>query len=81
MIGRVGRPCHRPCEKRPLTLTLSPHAGRGDFRGLGGTAFPFSPSKRVKRGEGRGSGMRGEATRKCLPLPHTLNAAPISVFV
>jgi len=46
----------------PLTLTLSPLAGRGDVpcemveRRKAGAAYPFSPSK---RGEGGGSRMRG----------------------
>ncbi|RVI09905.1 hypothetical protein CN200_27705 [Sinorhizobium meliloti] len=49
----------------PLTLTLSPPAGRGDLRGRG---IPFSPSE---RGEGRGSGMRGRRARNrsASPLP------------
>jgi hypothetical protein len=40
--------------KMPLTLTLSPQAGRGD--GQRGAARPFSPSQ---RGEGAGRRMRG----------------------
>ncbi|MBB5274798.1 hypothetical protein HNR26_000842 [Rhizobium rosettiformans] len=42
--------------KMPLTLTLSPQAGRGD--GQRGAARPFSPSQ---RGEGAGRRMRGKA--------------------
>jgi hypothetical protein len=43
---------------QPLTLTLSPHAGRGDNGAAGSAPSPFSPSK---RGEGPGRGMRGDA--------------------
>ncbi|QGJ75831.1 hypothetical protein DA102_016015 [Sinorhizobium meliloti] len=43
----------------PLTLTLSPQAGRGDVRRRdGGEWLPRVPSPRL-RGEGGGSRMRG----------------------
>ena len=41
----------------PLTLTLSPHAGRADDGGAGSATSRFSPSL---RGEGPGRGMRGD---------------------
>jgi|GEM_PF-3255421 len=57
----------------PLTLALSPLAGRGDvprsasMAGRKGAAYPFSP---LLRGEGGGSRMRGYAksaeVRSCL---------------
>jgi len=52
----------QPLLVSPLTLTLSPQAGRGDVPCLAsvavreGAASPFSPSG---RGEGGGSRMRG----------------------
>ncbi|THK38773.1 hypothetical protein EHS39_07015 [Ensifer sp. MPMI2T] len=48
----------------PLTLTLSPHAGRGDVPGgTWGEGGPAVPSPRL-RGEGGGSRMRGRQERR-----------------
>jgi hypothetical protein len=48
----------------PLTLTLSPQAGRGD--GQRGAARPFSP---LQRGEGAGRRMRGRFIAEDLVTP------------
>ncbi len=57
---------------KPLTLTLSPHAGRGDVsfscESAGVGIFPLAPGN---GGEGRGEG--GDRAAKCLRNYVTLN--------
>ncbi|MDQ0421983.1 hypothetical protein J2045_003027 [Peteryoungia aggregata LMG 23059] len=57
--------------KMPLTLTLTPQAGRGD--GKRDAARPFSP---LQRGEGAGRRMRGKVI-SVMDSGHALPTSPL----